>query len=360
MATKAGRPVLPKELLTHILQLHTGFTGIRFLWNICRHVSHEWKDIVEYLFRTRHLPKTQIVLRLPTGITDGQISGGGLHLSPERDYAALVFAFDYIRDDHTIATFSTSQYHDQFNPEMCFRLENMTTTEPYGLPKESRHILRLRRLVNDTPIPRCRIEWKPTVKLHCDWRGMVSNLLIEEDRVDKLFQNSVDPEDLRIAYDPIWQLRHNSSGSRRLRTYVFESLKLINRCRDYCYYHERQRRRRYRYALDNQNGDVIVIPDEDMELNHERLKHERRKMLYQSFGDDDWFDFELARVKELWLLMAKKDVHTTKGHAAKDLLRRIFRSNNHNKQKAEGELQELKALKKKMKEELRELSLIGF
>ncbi|MCJ1288417.1 hypothetical protein MMC26_007774 [Xylographa opegraphella] len=337
METAITLSILPLEIVILILKQLTGDDGILMLWMVCRHVSKTWRLLVEQIFIVRELPVTSIMLLVPWDseeYNDDQYDWTDLYSL----YQIRIYAYDRLRDDdNKIAVFTMEtlecQKRQRYQDDR-YKAPSDDDTPTTADRTYPRHVVRSRHFANDTEIPLCHLEGQSRSQLHCDWRLLLTNLLIEEYRIQRKTLANVDKDDLRRGYDPSWFIENNMmSHADTIYEKVYCSLHRIENC---CYESQRaERRLRIAAQLNRgnpENWTGETTKEEKFALK--RVLRDRAELLYTEFddgedaltesrfpvpkGDDDWEDFERGKIYNWWLEDAMNIAERDIKHADKE------------------------------------------
>ncbi|KAK6860387.1 hypothetical protein PG995_004023 [Apiospora arundinis] len=174
-------PHLPLELWTRIIGYITDCRYLPRVWLNCRRISHTFKAATETAFITKHLPHTRIEFDIDNshtlwGVEDNRIVADSIfvkfsHLTEDRQRAVFVRESSYERSkstqlssggnlfDHTIKQWRNSM-------QRYFEEPGYATQGP-------RHMLYVRREVNDTTLPGLQVDFE-NIEVSLLWRPMLS------------------------------------------------------------------------------------------------------------------------------------------------------------------------------------------
>ncbi|MCJ1402893.1 hypothetical protein MMC11_006114 [Xylographa trunciseda] len=290
MEALAKVPTLPLEIVTLILQQLTGDDGMLLLWLVCRHLSKTWRLLVEHIFITRELPVTSIMFSIP-----GDIKEHGHDPDDWKNFDGLYQFKNYTYDrfqvkNGKIALFaletSANRRRRQYQ-NTHFRYSNLYIAVSGVYKRFPLRIVRSRRMANDTEITGCYQEEKSKNQLSCDWRSMLTNLLVEEYRVQRRTIANVSKHDLRIAYDPSWLIEENMTDNPKFFCYeIYKALQNIQDCRDDSQRDERRLRIAAKQNTENPGKPMTeTTAQENSAL--EQVLRDRSRLLFTEFDDDE-------------------------------------------------------------------------
>ncbi|KAK8009138.1 hypothetical protein PG991_011689 [Apiospora marii] len=177
-------PYLPLEVWTRIISSITDCRYLPRVWLNCRRVSHSFKVATETAFVATHLPHTRI--EFETGIAEvlwdvdgNEIWGGG----------GLVVKFGHLREDGERAVFVGDHAYEKNKSVQLSRggtlYEKIISDwrdslmelleEPAYAINQPRHILFVRREVNDTELPELEVDFD-NIEVSVLWKPMLSML----------------------------------------------------------------------------------------------------------------------------------------------------------------------------------------
>ncbi|KAF4627489.1 hypothetical protein G7Y89_g10664 [Cudoniella acicularis] len=169
MSTR-DRKSLPPELWNRVISNFNKEQDLPALWTTLRHVNTTFRDIIESIFRTKHLRKTFINFHLGEKWTD---EIGRIVLN-------LEYNFSHLSNDQRIAIFETDVGDPEYTTEIRQRLKGIIADQERLLFIESPPFnVQIHRELNDTPIPGLSIDFE-NFNLSCDWRGLFTRFFGEE------------------------------------------------------------------------------------------------------------------------------------------------------------------------------------
>ncbi|MCJ1436848.1 hypothetical protein MMC27_006230 [Xylographa pallens] len=305
----------PHEIIYLILEELTGDDGILTLWTTCRHVSKPWRVMVEKIFISKHLPVTSIFVESPLSEDEEDIPDHSTEYDCYLGRSFVSFRFSHLAtDSEGTAVFS---YKPSVTPETCDYYNEVYTQSRSELQAHPLHIVCCRRFANDTALFNCEINWANIPQLRCDWKSLLTNLLLEEYRIQRMTEEAIVKDDLRLAYDSTWPETDGCQGATDLFIQTFDAVKRIDEC---CIKSRRLERRRRHAQCQKTFGFRKEWVESRSEEAEAFLRNEiaRSLLLYRYMEQDDvtkalsetqkqwslqecWPIFEISRIELLWL-----------------------------------------------------------
>ncbi|RDW69906.1 hypothetical protein BP5796_08303 [Coleophoma crateriformis] len=270
-------PPLPTELWIRILGNLNKDSDLPQLWTSCRHVSTVFRDVVEFMFRGKHLSKTWIHYDL------------GIHYS--EDYARMLinvkFRFARLSDDRERAIFHLDQCAEAYKDLLRRRLRKRVEKHDLEAPH---HSVQVRRDLNDTPIPALQVDYE-NLELSCNWKSLLSSFYGEARLYHELQGAWVESQKDWVSGLHTQRLR----GQRDMASTMMQAIASFGKQCDEARIKARRLRIRKQFMeLDGFEWDA----ERDWDLVEERavmrrLAQKAQVASQEEYSDDEEMEFEL-------------------------------------------------------------------
>jgi len=170
-------PVFPAEIWPIVFSHMQKHRDLEHLWTECRHVSKEFKDEVERICASKHLPKTEVSFRLGKGFY------GGMEYEENINITYISFVFDRVTRDTTTAIFKIHDCPGYFISDLADQLPQCIPSTDDPMIYRPKHDIAIRWDINDTELPELAFDHKAK-EISFDWKKAYSLFFAEE----KLFQ----------------------------------------------------------------------------------------------------------------------------------------------------------------------------
>ncbi|MCJ1431502.1 hypothetical protein MMC27_000855 [Xylographa pallens] len=260
---------------------------------------------------------TLVLKQLTAWVTEDHDDDSGDGTNVYKYHPFTTYTYDQIQDENKkIAVFTMetleSRQSRRHQIDFAWALDRDSTlkTTDKTYPQ---HVVHSGRFANDTEISSCHLEGKSGAQLLCDWRSLLTNLLVEEYHVQRRTLANVSKHDLRRDYDPSWMIEKNLMDDvQSIRDCVNIGLHFIEDCR----YDSRRAERRLRIAAQQDEESLeerVIETTEQGERVFERVLRDRADRLNVELDDEikfrdrelnlleNWGEFEKGKIFHWWL-----------------------------------------------------------
>lgn len=168
MSAQAVVPVFPPEIWLMVFSHLHKHRDLLHLWTRCRLVSKMFRNEIEQICISKHLPKTEVVFHLGWFLKFFKV-----------DLRNISFTFDRVTEDSTMAVFKMCEVAEDFMPEVIDRMSRCIPTTANPLIRCSNYHVSIHGEENDTELPGFMFDHH-VKEISFDWRKAYSFFFAEE------------------------------------------------------------------------------------------------------------------------------------------------------------------------------------